>query len=76
MAALAEEWKSPLANLPSDDRAELAGFLLESLPHEDANIKDDAWEGELNRRLEAIESGTVMPIPADEVLAELRQEFP
>ena len=31
MSAIAEEWKSQLVRLPLSDRAEIAGFLLESL---------------------------------------------
>lgn len=74
MTLAAEQLKPQLANLPEADRAELASFLLESLHEHDA--AESAWDAELERRLQEIESGAVVGIPADEVLAELRKDFP
>ena len=39
-------------------------------------VSDDEWEAELNRRVQDMKSGAVIPIPASQVLAELRSEFP
>ncbi len=76
MTALAEDLKSLLAKLPTADRAEIASFLLESLPDDAPAVSDDEWEAELNRRVQDMKSGAVIPIPASQVLAELRSEFP
>ena len=76
MSAIAEELKSQLAQLPTSDRAELAGFLLESLHDDDPRTQDDEWDAELARRLHDIESGAVVGIPAEDVLAEMRRDFP
>lgn len=75
MSAIAEELKSQLAQLPTSDRAELAGFLLESL-HDGDSTTEGAWDAELARRLHDIESGAVVGIPAEDVLAEMRRDFP
>lgn len=76
MTVIAEDLKLQLAQLPTADRAELASFLLDSLPAEFTEADDEAWAAELNRRVTEIESGLVTPIPAAQVLAELRSEFP
>lgn len=74
MTLAAEQLKPQLANLPEGDRAELASFLLESLHDQEA--AESAWDAELERRLKEIESGAVVGIPAEEVFAELRKDFP
>ena len=66
--------KSELAQLPEQDRAALAHFLIDTL---DAEVDDDAdalWEAELNRREQEIRSGTAIGEPAWKVLAELREK--
>ena len=76
MSAIAEELKSQLAKLPMSDRAELARFLLESLHEDEPSETEAAWNAELNRRIAEIESGAVVGIPAEDVLAEMRRNFP
>jgi putative addiction module component (TIGR02574 family) len=57
--------------LPVTDRAELAGSLIESLDQaEDESVKD-AWDAEIVRRMEDLDSGRVKPISHDEVLRRL-----
>jgi putative addiction module component (TIGR02574 family) len=52
--------------LPVTDRAELAGSLIESLDQaEDQSVKD-AWEAEIVRRMEDLDSGRVKPDSLDE----------
>jgi putative addiction module component (TIGR02574 family) len=52
--------------LPPTDRAELAGSLIESLDHaEDESVKA-AWEAEIVRRMEDLDSGRVKPDSLDE----------
>jgi len=75
MTQTAEKLKSELAELPLDDRAELAQFLIESL---DQSVDEDAasaWRSELDRRFAEIESGTAAGEPAEQVIAELRRKY-
>jgi len=49
--------------LPEQERAELAGNLLDSL---DTNVDEDAdvaWQKEIARRLEEVQSGKVKTVP-------------
>jgi putative addiction module component (TIGR02574 family) len=57
--------------LPVTDRAELAGSIIESLDQaEDKSVKD-AWDAEILRRMEDLDSGRVKPISQHEVLRRL-----
>ena len=50
-------------SLDERERAELAGLLLESLePGSDEDI-EEAWQMEVRRRAEEIDSGKSVPIP-------------
>lgn len=49
--------------LPEEARAALAALLLESLEH---NVDPDAeakWAAEIAKRVQALDSGTVKPVP-------------
>jgi len=71
--------KDELLQLSEDDRLELANVLWDSLDDEQAGEKeegyDEAWEAELNRRMQEIESGTAVGRPARDVFAELRKKY-
>jgi putative addiction module component (TIGR02574 family) len=56
--------------LPLGERASFAQVLLASLD-EDTEI-DEAWSSEINRRIAAIENGTVPLIPIADALAHVR----
>lgn len=57
--------------LPENDRATLAGLLIESLePAPDPEIEEE-WAAEAERRWREIESGSVQTIPWEEVRAKL-----
>jgi putative addiction module component (TIGR02574 family) len=57
--------------LPENDRATLAGLLIESLePAPDAEV-EEAWAVEAERRWREIDSGAVQTIPWEEVRAKL-----
>ena len=76
MTETAQRLRTELATLDSDDRADLAYFLLQSLDEEvDPNVEAE-WDAELDRRIADIESGKLQGIPGDEVMAELREMFP
>ena len=71
MARNAQEILEEASALDERERARLAGLLLESLePPADMNV-EAAWAAEIERRLEELDSGRVMPIPWSEVKAEL-----
>jgi putative addiction module component (TIGR02574 family) len=54
--------------LPPEARAALAGSLLESLDDEPADEGvEAAWNEEIKRRIEEIDSGKVQMIPYEEV---------
>jgi putative addiction module component (TIGR02574 family) len=52
--------------LPPEARAALAGSLLDSLDQEVDDNAEAAWQGEIERRVRELDSGTVKPIPWSE----------
>jgi putative addiction module component (TIGR02574 family) len=53
--------------LPENERAELAGNLLSSLDTTVDQDVDAAWQQEVARRLDEVQSGRVETIPWEEV---------
>jgi putative addiction module component (TIGR02574 family) len=70
-----ESLKDQVATLSISERAELAYFLLTSIEPEDEGA-ETAWDEEASRRVEEISSGRAVGRPAEELLAELREQFP
>jgi len=69
-----EKIEAELLKLPHEDRAHLVEVLETSLEDDEvdeAQIADE-WAEEAYRRLQAILSGEVEPIPAAEAMARLR----
>ena len=58
-------------DLPEEERATLAGLLIESLDSEWEAGVDEAWAKEIDRRIAELDSGEVEPIPWEEVRARL-----
>lgn len=56
--------------LSPDERAALAERLWASV--EGSDVPDPAWEAEIRRRMQEVDSGAVQCRPWDEVIAELR----
>jgi putative addiction module component (TIGR02574 family) len=52
--------------LPVAERAELAGSLIESLDEAKDKRVEAAWEEEIARRMEELDSGKVEPVSLDE----------
>lgn len=75
MSETAEQLKATLAQLPVDDRAALAHFLIQSLDQEGDSNAEAAFGEELERRVAEIESGRAVGIPAAEVYAKLRKKY-
>jgi len=59
---IADILKKALA-LPPEARAALAGSLLESLDDTVDASAEDAWDEEIARRIEELDSGKVKPVP-------------
>ena len=59
------------SQLPENDRAELAGRLLDSIIGEPDRNVELAWAEEVERRVREIDSGEVATIPWEEVRARL-----
>lgn len=74
MTEAAEKMRPELARLSAADRAALAHFLIHSLDQEEDGDAEAAWDAELTRRLEEIQSGGAVGERADHVFAELREK--
>ena len=58
-------------NLPEDQRAEMAGALLESIePTAEADV-EQAWREEVARRIAALDAGEAETVPWERVREEL-----
>jgi putative addiction module component (TIGR02574 family) len=75
MTEIALRLKDQLLSLSEDDRAALVEVLQDSLPDEVEEGYHEAWEAELNRRMEEIESGKAVGRPAREMFDELRKRY-
>jgi putative addiction module component (TIGR02574 family) len=75
MLGAIEQWKSQLGSLPQQERAELAHFLLQTLEPEDEGV-EEAWAREIANRVAQIQAGETVGQPAEDVFAELREQFP
>ena len=75
MSGSIDQLKSELLQLPTDQRAELAHVLIESLDEEaDADV-EAAWDAELARRTEQIDRREARGEPAESVFARLREKY-
>jgi putative addiction module component (TIGR02574 family) len=70
-----EEASQIAHSLPEDQRIQLANALYESVAHEEPEGTEAeitaAWEDEIKRRLDEIDSGAVQMIPGEEVMAKM-----
>jgi putative addiction module component (TIGR02574 family) len=57
--------------LSDEDRATLAGLLIESLESEVDPDVEEAWRVEIERRMAELDSGAVQAVPWEEVRARL-----
>jgi putative addiction module component (TIGR02574 family) len=75
MTQIAEQLKPKLAELPVEDRAELAQFLIGSLDGDADSEVSSAWHEEVSRRVAEIKSGTAIGIPAEDVFESIRKKY-
>jgi len=63
--------------LSTQERGELAARLIDSLGDQPAEEGvEEAWQEQVNRRMDDIRSGRVKTIPAELVLKQLARGFP
>jgi len=67
MTEEADELLKKALTLSPEDRATLAGSLLESLEEAEEEGVEEAWNEEIARRVEELDSGKVKTIPWEEV---------
>ena len=72
MTRAVEELYEEASHLPVEDRAELAGRLLESIDAPDEGV-EEAWATEVERRMADYRAGRVKTIPWSEVRAHLHR---
>jgi putative addiction module component (TIGR02574 family) len=53
-------------SLPVSERAELAGSLIESLDDTEDPSVETAWDAEIIRRMEELDSGRLKPVSLEE----------
>ena len=78
MNATLEQVVEEAKSLSLADRSALTRILIESLdaePAEDLAEVEQAWQAEVEKRVDEITSGRVKTIPAEEVFAKLRAKY-
>lgn len=69
-----EQIRQAALALDPDERVALAVELFESLEPETPAV-EDAWEAEIDRRVEEVERGTARLVPAEEVFRRVGRVF-
>ena len=75
MTETAKNLKIELSQLSMQERAELAYFLIHSLDEDVDDNVESAWDAELTRRIQEINSGKASGEPLNKVLTELREKY-
>jgi putative addiction module component (TIGR02574 family) len=66
MSLEATELLKKALSLPVEERADLAGSLIESLDNSEDDSVAAAWDEEIARRMAELDSGKVKPVPLEE----------
>ena len=66
MGREATELLKKALSLPVAERAELAGSLIESLENTEDEAVAAAWDEEVARRMEQLDSGKIKPVSLEE----------
>jgi putative addiction module component (TIGR02574 family) len=75
MSPTATELLKQVLTLDESDRASVAGALIESLHGPADPDADEAWNVEIQRRVDELESGAVVAVPWREVRERLFRGF-
>lgn len=73
MARSARELFEEAMRLDAKERATLMRLLIDTLDAETEEGSEDAWRGEVERRIAELDAGTVDTIPWEELRARLYQ---
>jgi len=73
MTRVVHELYEKASHLSADDRAELAGLLLESIDEPADEGVEEAWAAEIERRMAEYRAGRVKTIPWSELRARLHR---
>jgi putative addiction module component (TIGR02574 family) len=73
MSQAVQDLYEKASELTSQDRAELAGLLLESIEEPADEGVEEAWAVEIERRMAEFDSGRIKSIPWSEVRAQLHR---
>jgi putative addiction module component (TIGR02574 family) len=73
MTRAVEELYEEAANLTAEDRAELAGLLLQSIEDRADDDVEQAWAAEIERRMTDFRAGRVKTIAWADVRAKLHR---
>jgi putative addiction module component (TIGR02574 family) len=73
MSRAVQELYEKASELARNDRAELAGLLLESIEEPSDQGVEEAWAAEIERRMAEFRAGRVKTIPWSEVRARLHR---
>ena len=71
MSLTLQELKNASSDLPVDERTELVEFLLRSLDEPDEEQTRREWLALAEKRMAEVHAGTVVGVPADQVLENL-----
>ena len=75
MSKAFEEISKDAIQLPRGQRLELAGLLLELDDRGDDSEAQAAWEQEIRARIIAVDEGTAIGVPYDEVMRAAEDRF-
>jgi putative addiction module component (TIGR02574 family) len=75
MSATLEQLAPQAIALSPEDRASLADLLLASLPDDADEPLGEAWDQEIQRRVNAVESGAARLVSATDVHAQARKIY-
>jgi putative addiction module component (TIGR02574 family) len=75
MAATVEKITQDALRLSERERAELAHRILVSLEDAAEENVDEAWDAEIEKRVDRIKEGTAKGRPADEVFRDIRARY-
>ena len=73
MSRAVQDLYEKASELPPEDRAELAGLLLESLEEQREPGLEEAWASEIERRMADYRAGRVKTLSWQEVRAHLHR---
>jgi len=74
MTAQTMEIMDVVDSLPIDMKLELIDHLLDSISPRKEEV-DEAWQEEVEHRIDEVESGKVKLIPGEEVFAKMRVRY-